>query len=395
MALASMLLLISIDGLMTANAINKPAALIATPHRLDASSMPSTPSTLSTPLTRIADTYIARMSLDDKLGQLFFPMFPCCGYTPATAAMVQHLHIGGGLLYALNVPNASFTRNLLSTAQSNSPIPMLFTIDEEGGSVDRLRAVYGWRPGPAQMVSSGATRYAQDQGVQTARDMAALGFNLNLAPDVDVQLVAGPNQIGRTFGSDPQTVTTYAGAFLTGLQENGVVGCLKHFPGLGAAGIDAHQGLPVINRTRQQIEDVELAPYRALIATGKVQCVMTTDLLMPAIDPNLPAELSPTLIDGVLRGELGFDGVVMTDALYMQGISSRYSLPEAAVRAILAGCDMMEGMSSPAQVRAMKNALRAAIASGRLTEARIDQSVKRILILKARLGLIPITQVPG
>jgi beta-N-acetylhexosaminidase len=298
------------------------------------------------------------MSLDDKLGQLFFPMFPCCGYTPATAAMVQQLHIGGGLLYALNVPNASFTRNLLSTAQAHSPVPMLFTVDEEGGGVDRLRAVYGWRPGPAQMVNSGSTSYAQDQGARTARDMAALGFNVNLAPDVDVQLVAGPNQVGRTFGSDPQTVTTYAGAFLTGLQDNGVVGCLKHFPGLGAAGIDAHQGLPVINRTRQQIEDVELAPYRALVATGKAQCVMTTDLLMPAIDPDMPAELSPTIIDGVLRGELGFDGVVMTDALYMQGISSRYSLPEAAVRAILAGCDMMEGMSSPAQVRAMENARR-------------------------------------
>jgi beta-N-acetylhexosaminidase len=241
------------------------------------------------------------------------------------------------------------------------------------------------------MVNSGSTSYAQDQGARTARDMTALGFNVNLAPDVDVQLVAGPNQVGRTFGSDPQTVTTYAGAFLTGLQDNGVVGCLKHFPGLGAAGIDAHQGLPVINRSRDQIEAVELAPYRDLIATGRVQCVMTTDLLMPAFDPNLPAELSPTLIDGVLRGDLGFDGVVMTDALYMQGISSRYSLPEAAVRAIQAGCDMMEGMSSPSQVRAIENALRAAIASGRLTKARIDQSVKRILILKMRLGLIPIT----
>jgi beta-N-acetylhexosaminidase len=111
---------------------------------------------------------------------------------------------------------------------------------------------------------------------------------------------------------------------------------------------------------------------------------------MPALDPKLPAELSPTIIDGILRGELGFDGVVITDALYMQGISDRYSMPEAGVLAILAGCDMMEGPMSPGQVSAMEDALRAALASGRLTKERIDQSVRRILILKMRMGLIPI-----
>jgi beta-N-acetylhexosaminidase len=220
--------------------------------------------------------------------------------------------------------------------------------------------------------------------------MAALGFNVNLAPDVDIQLVTGPDLGSRNFGTNAQTVITYAGAYLTGLQNNGVLGTLKHFPGLGDSTIDAHLGLPLINRTRDQIESVELAPYRSLIATGQVGAVMTTDLLMPAIDPNLPAELSPTIIDGILRGELGFDGVVITDALYMDGIAARYSMPEAGVLSILAGCDMLEGPMSPSQVMAMEDALRAAIQSGRLTKDRIDQSVRRILILKMRMGLIPI-----
>jgi beta-N-acetylhexosaminidase len=330
------------------------------------------------------------MSLDDELGQLFIPTFLCCGYTHATAAMVAQLHIGGAILYAANTAEAARTRALTASAQANSPIPMLITLDEEGGGVDRLKAIYGPRPSARQIALSHSTSYAQDQGALTARDMAALGFNVNLAPDVDVQLVAGPDLGSRNFGDNPQTVTTYAGAYLTGLQNNGVLGTLKHFPGLGDATIDAHEGLPVINRTRDQIEATELAPYRSLIATGQVGAVMTTDLLMPALDPHLPAELSPAIINGVLRGELGFDGVVITDALYMQGIADRYSMPEAGVLAILAGCDMLEGPMSPSQVIAMEDALRAALTSGRLSKERIDQSVRRILILKMRMGLIPI-----
>jgi beta-N-acetylhexosaminidase len=149
--------------------------------------------------------------------------------------------------------------------------------------------------------------------------------------------------------------------------------------------------LPVINRTRLQIEAVELAPYRALIATGQAQCIMTTNLLMPALDPNLPAELSPTIIDGVLRHDLGYDGVVVTDALYMADLAARYGVPETGVRAILAGCDVLEGPSNSASLSAITNAVRNALASGRLTQARIDLSVRRVLVLKMRMGLIPAT----
>src|SRR5439155_17172030 len=124
--------------------------------------------------------------------------------------------------------------------------------------------------------------------------------------------------------------------------------------------------------------------------TGQVGAIMSTDLLMPAIDPNLPAELSPTIIDGMLRHDLGFDGVVITDALYMQGVTQRYSMNEAGVLSILAGCDMLEGPMTPAQMIAMEDALKNALSSGRLTQARIDLSVRRILVLKMRMGLIPV-----
>jgi beta-N-acetylhexosaminidase len=245
------------------------------------------------------------------------------------------------------------------------------------------------------MASTRSTDYTRQQGAGIGRDMMQLGLNLDFAPDVDVQLVAGPDLGSRNFGTDPQTVTAHAGAFVTGLQSSGAVACLKHFPGLGAATIDAHMGLPVINRTREQAEAVELAPYRNLIATGQVQCIMSTDLLMPALDPDLPAELSPAIIDGILRREMGYDGVVITDALYMQGISERWGMPEAGVLALLAGNDILEGPWTPGQMGAMVQAIKGALASGRLSQERIDQSVTRVLVLKMRMGLIPVQDAGG
>jgi beta-N-acetylhexosaminidase len=330
------------------------------------------------------------MSLDDKLGQLFIPTFLCCGYSKNNAAMVEQLHTGGFIIYSANLQNASQARALIAAAKAHSIIPPLVTLDEEGGGVDRLKDIYGPRPSARTIANSRSTAYATSQGAQVARDMAALGFNVDFAPDVDIQLVRGPDLGSRNFGTDPQTVITYAGAYLNGLQSNGVLGVPKHFPGLGAATIDAHAGLPVINRTRQQIEDVELAPYRALIASGQVGAIMSTDLLMPALDPDMPAELSPKIIDGVLRHDLGFAGVVITDALYMDGVTQHYSMNEAGVLAILAGCDMLEGPMTSGQMTGMINALKAALSSGRLTQARIDLSVRRILVLKMRMGLIPV-----
>jgi beta-N-acetylhexosaminidase len=348
--------------------------------------------TRSRPLTLsdIANAYIQQMSLNDELGQLFIPTFLAGGYTRNNAGLIEQLHPGGVILYAGNTQTAAAAHATIAAAQAHSPLPLLVTVDEEGGGVDRLSAIYGPHPSARQIADSRSTTYAESQGARIAHEMATLGFNVDLAPDVDVQLVSGPDLGSRNFGTDPATVITYADAFVTGLQNNNVLATPKHFPGLGAASIDAHLGLPVINRTRDQIEAVELAPYRNLFATGQVGAVMTTDLLMPALDPNLPAELSPTIINGVLRGELGFDGVVITDALYMDGITQRFSEPEAGVLSILAGCDMLEGPMTPDQMMGMENALRAALQSGRLTKDRIDQSVRRILVLKMRMGLIPV-----
>jgi len=341
-------------------------------------------------LYNVANQYLAHMTLDQELGQLFFAAFSGTTYNSSNAAMVQQQGIGGMILYAANVTSKTQTTKLIATAQANAQIPMLVMTDEEGGWVDRLQHLYGWRPTPTQIGATNDPTYAKQQGQKAGQDMSVLGFNADFAPDVDVQQVAGPDQITRTFGTTPQQVTKMAGAWMTGMQSAGVAVCLKHFPGLGDAKIDAHLGLPVIKETLPQIEAIDLAPYRALIATGQVQMIMTTDLLMPALDPKLPAELSPTIIDGVLRQQMGYNGVVVTDALYMAGISAKWSEPQAGVLAIEAGDDMLVGAFSPYMVSLTISALKAAMSSGQLTKARIDESVRRILTLKMRMGLLPI-----
>jgi beta-N-acetylhexosaminidase len=332
---------------------------------------------------------VAHMSLDDKLGQMIIIQYTDTTYTPQQQAMVKPFHPGGVILYSYAMGTEDQVHSLLAAGQVDSPIPMFTLTDEEGGYVDRLNPYLGWRLSAPQMAATGNPQVAENEGLKTAHDMLSFGFNADLAPMTDVAVVMGPDQWGRTFGTTPQPVITYAGAYLQGLQDGGVVGTLKHFPGLGAATTDAHTDLPVINRTRAQIESTELAPYRALIATGQVHMIMSTDLLMPALDPTMPAELSKPIITGILRDELHFDGIVMTDALYMAGISDHWSFSTAAALAIEAGSDMIMAPWTPTMIQNIITGLKDAITSGQLTMAQVDTSVRRILATKMLFHLIP------
>jgi beta-N-acetylhexosaminidase len=385
--------LVAVIGMVATGAYRGPAAASHAPPRRIASSIELPAHFIRAArltLADVANRYIARMTLDEKLGQLFLADLTGDSYDAGTAAMVEQMHAGGIILYARSIVTKAQTRALVNAAQAHATLPLVVATDEEGGYVDRMQSIYGFRPTASQIGASGSRAFALSEGARVGRDMHSIGLNFDFGPDVDVQLVDGPDQSTRTYGSTPVAVTSLGGAYLTGMQNNGVLACPKHFPGLGAATSDAHLGLPLITRTRAQIEAVELAPYRALFATGQVGAVMSTNLLMPALDPKLPAELSPAIINGVLRGKLGFDGVVVTDALYMDGVAARYDMPEAGVLSIIAGDDLLVGPWTAEQMGAMTQALRDAIQSGRITMSRIDQSVRRILILKMRMGLIPV-----
>lgn len=338
---------------------------------------------------------MAGMTLDQKLGQLLIVEYIGNSYAGTELQYMIAKQYVGGFLYQESNHNfdppydiignvADFSHQTMSDAQ----IPLLIGTDQEGGLVNRLYVFHGYLPSAAQMAASGNPQIAYSQGTLAAKWMQQLGINTDLAPVVDVHTVDPPVLESRMFGSDPLTVASYAGAYLNGLQQNNVAGCLKHFPGLGAITSDPHAGLPTVNRSLADLENVDLAPYKLMIQKYHPAMIMSTDVLMPAIDPTLPAELSQKTINDLLRNQLGYDGVVITDGLYMQGISDRWTLSQAAVLSIIAGDDLVEGPYSASQVAAVITALKQAMQQGKLTLDRINQSVQRILLMKVQYGII-------
>ncbi len=338
---------------------------------------------------------MAGMSLAQKLGQLIVVEYLGNDYqNSGLQEMVTQQYVGGILYQFVNhnfdAPDntidalAAFSRQI----QQDAKIPLLIGTDQEGGQVNRLQAFHGDLPSAATMAATGDANYALQQGQQDARWLLQLGINSDLAPVVDVHTVDPPILQDRMFGTTPEAVETYAGAFLDGLQQNTIAGCLKHFPGLGALTSDPHVGLPTINRSMSHLLKTDLAPYKAMISQDHPAMIMATDVLMPAIDSTLPAELSPKAIDGLLRHQLGYEGVVITDGLYMHGISNSWTLSQAATLAILAGNDLVEGPFTPQQVASMVTAFKQALQNGELTQTRIDQSVERILQMKFTYGMI-------
>lgn len=342
-------------------------------------------------------TIMQNMTLEEKLGQLIIVEYVGATYDSSELPyMVSKQHVGGYLYQSVN-GNFDPPSNTIDTAKQialsankDANIPLLIAIDQEGGEVNKLNTFYGETPSASTLGSSGDPMTAFKAGEQAAEHMKALGINTDLAPVVDVQTATPPLLSMRTFGTDAQTVSTYAGEFLKGLQENNIIGTLKHFPGLGSltSNDDPHNTLPVVNRSRQDLDKIDLAPYKQIIEKEKPAMIMSTDVVTTAIDPDLPAELSPKAINEVLRKELGYDGVVITDGLYMQGITARWSIAEASVMAIIAGNDLIEGPYTSTQVDSVIQAMKEAVHNGRLSQERVDEAVQRILLMKMQYGIL-------
>jgi len=342
---------------------------------------------------QLAAKYVSHMTLDEKLGQLFLIQSYDQFYSPSLEYAITQLHAGGVIMYAFQMQTFQQTKHDISQMQAHATIPLMIATDEEGGFVERVQNIFGHHPGALEIYDTGNVNLATQAGNRIAHDLQSLGINADLAPDVDVQLVDGPDQYLRTWGYTPQSVITFGGAYLRAVQGDGEIACLKHFPGLGAAQTDAHFDLPVINRTRDQIYSTELVPFKHFIQSAnpleQPAMIMDTDLLMPALDPVYPAELSPTIVTGILRNEFGYDGVVVTDALWMTGIAKKWNLEQAGVMALQAGNDMLLGAIGPYQMENMINAIKAALQDGSLSMARINQSVTRIIAMKMQYHLIP------
>ncbi len=324
------------------------------------------------------------MTLDQELGQLFLITVTYPDFRPDLQRTIGPMNAGGVILYQSGIDTIPQTQQLTTAMQHAAAIPLLIGADEEGDGDPQIEQIFGSHLTAWQIGSTGDPNVATREATSISQQLKELGLNTDFAPVVDV-LAAGWNWT-RAFGRSPDLVSRMGAAQVDALQGQGVVATLKHFPGLGSMNCNPHFCLPVIKSSRTYIEQTDLAPYRALIS-HQPGMIMTTDLLMPALDASMPAELSYPIVTGILRDQLGYDGVVVTDALYMAGITQTYSMAQAAVLAIEAGNDMLEGPATASEMQDMEDALRQAVASGQLSKARIDESVRRILLLKLRYGL--------
>jgi beta-N-acetylhexosaminidase len=297
--------------------------------------------------------------------------------------------IGGVILFARNVAEPEQLAALVAELQdiaraAGHERPLLVAVDQEGGRVARLRAPWTEWPPMRTLGRSGSEDLARRTGAALAEQLVPCGIHLDFAPVVDVDTNARNPVIGdRSFGDDPSLVARLGAALVEGLQAGGVAACAKHFPGHGDTELDSHLALPAVDHSPDRLGDVELRPFRAAIAAG-VASVMTAHVVVRALDEELPATLSPRVVRELLRAELGFGGVVVSDDLEMKAIAGKWRARVAAVRAVQAGCDLLLVCHSADAQAEAHEALVRAVESGAISHKDLEDAAERVRRLKER-----------
>jgi beta-N-acetylhexosaminidase len=321
-------------------------------------------------------------ALDELALRVQLAAFPGTTLAPEVADLLA-AGLGGLCLFGSNTADGPEAVARLATAAHTASRRAVIAIDEEGGDVTRLHATTGSPVlGPAALGAADDLVLTRDTGRLIGAELAAAGVDLDLGPVADVNTNPDNPVIGtRSFGTDPSPVADHVVAWLHGLQETGVAACVKHFPGHGDTSTDSHLALPTVAVGLDVLTGRELVPFAAAVEAG-VRAVMTSHLLVPALDPDLPATLSPPVL-ALLRERLGFTGPIVTDALDMAGASDGRGVPEAAVLSLLAGADLLclGSDKDVALVREVQSALVAAVRSGRLPEARLVEAAARVDLL--------------
>ncbi|MFI7316040.1 glycoside hydrolase family 3 protein [Streptomyces venezuelae] len=345
------------------------------------------------------------MSLEDKVGQLF--VMHVYGHSatdpdPAdvdtnlrelgvrdAAELIARYRLGGIIYFgwAHNTRSPHQIAELSEGIQKASPtVPVLISVDQEHGAVARIGAPATLLPGAMALGASGSHEHAREAARIAGAELRALGIRQDHAPDADVNVDPANPVIGvRSFGADPAAVAGFVAAQIEGYRSAGIASAAKHFPGHGDTTDDSHTELPHIHHTREEWDRYDAPPFRAAIAAG-VDSVMTAHIVVPALDPSGdPATLSRPILTGILREELGYDGVIATDSLAMRGVRTKYGDDRVAVLALKAGADQL---LNPPRPDVAWNAVIDAVGNGELTEERIEESVLRVLRMKARVGLL-------
>ncbi len=363
------------------------------------------------PAWAYADRLLKKMTVEEKVGQLIHIGINAkfanqdSEYFQSIKRDVANNKVGGIIIFGAPVYE---TVHLVNRMQENAKVPLLISIDAETGIGMRFGDATNF-PWNMAVAATGDPEYARKIGVITGRESRAMGIQHVFAPVLDVNNNADNPVINvRSYGEDPETVGRFGVAFIEGLQSQNVLATAKHFPGHGDTNVDSHRGLPIIDHSRASLEKTELVPFRRAIAAG-VGSIMIAHIGLPQIDPTeikplkqalrveaedgaeivdlkttLPATLSPVVQTQILRKEMGFNGLIVTDAMGMSGLTLYFDQKEAGVRAFLAGADILE---KPADTEAMIAGLIEAVKNGRIIEARLNESVRKILAWKYQLGL--------
>ena len=345
-----------------------------------------------------AGTLMQEMSLEEKVMQmLFVTPEALTGYNlvtqsgAATKASLEERPVGGVIYFARNLVTMDQTTEMIKNIQEYSlevtGRGLFIGVDEEGGSVARVADTLGTTSfeDMAAYGAAGDTQAVYDIGATQAQELTALGFNVNFSPVADV-LTNDSNQVvkDRSFGEDPELVSSMVTEVVKGLTDGGMLCAPKHFPGHGSTGGDTHDGFAASYRTIEELRECDLKPFQAAIDAG-APMVMVGHMTMTEIDDSSPACMSSTIVKGILRDEMGYDGIIITDALNMDAVTDQYTNAEAAVNCISAGCDMLLCVSN---ISSVVSAVVDAVENGTISESQIDASVVRILTAKFRYGIM-------
>jgi beta-N-acetylhexosaminidase len=342
------------------------------------------------------ENYIYKLTLAEKVGQMLFFGWQGANSTQSqrvnehAEALIDDLAVGNIIFMGRNVDTRAQMRAVTSELQernrSHGRPPLFLGVDQEGGRVNRLVPPHFTRQPSAKSIGdTNDPGQARDAAAATGRELLSVGLNWDFAPVLDVNNNPHNPVIGdRSFGDDPELVSRMGVAAIAGFQEDAcIIACGKHFPGHGDTDVDSHLALPVVNHDRDRLEQIELRPFKAAIAAG-VGSIISAHIRFTKIDPDLPATLSSAILTGILRRELGFEGLITTDCLEMKGIADHWGPGEAAVLAVEAGADLLLACHTWTTQSTIRDALLAAVESGRIGESRIDESVGRILAAKSR-----------
>ena len=398
--LAGLLLVVFV---LTAGCAARPAQPTDTPaaETTPAAAPSPTPTPEPTPTPDPIAEAVAAMSTEQKVSQLLVAGIEGTQLGQDAVQAVQDYQVGGVILFGRNVESAWQLAELTNGLKdlNGDYTPLFLCVDQEGGRVDRMppeveRTPSAWSVGQTLDTEGVGAAY----GALLAEECAAFGFNMDFAPSLDIWSNPDNTVIGdRAFGNDWEWTAFFGMSAVESMEEQGgVIPVVKHFPGHGDTSVDSHVALPVVDKSLEELWQSELVPFNMTLnqedyfgaqAGPSAPAVMVAHILLSQVDPDYPASLSHRVVTGLLREEMGFDGVVCTDDLTMGAVSNTYGMGEAAVLAVEAGCDLLLVCHGADNLTAARDALLEAVDSGRLSPERLDESVKRILSLKVEYGL--------